>query len=308
MGFYEYTTYLKGHTIVPWTPDHVATTEETGYRIGLREYDDPLSWLDCFDMFLQSGAADHTQALVVGIWSYDGEASDDVVAALVAARERLPQLEALFIGDILQEENEVSWIIQTDMASLWTAFPRLKHFYVRGGNGLRFGYIQHAQLETLVVQTGGLGREVVAEIFASSLPQLVQLELWLGDENYGATVSVADLEPLLQATILPQLKYLGLKNSAISDDIALALQGATILERIEVLDLSQGTLSDLGGQALLDNPAVHRLTFLNLYHHYLSDELVAQFRLLQDVQVDVGAQQAADVWNDELHRYVAVSE
>ncbi|MFN8512832.1 MAG: hypothetical protein U0841_09645 [Chloroflexia bacterium] len=68
----------------------------------------------------------------------------------------MPRLTALFFGDIIVEESEISWIEQTDVSPLLAAFPQLEIFGVRGGNGLSFGQLRHDVLQTLIVETGGL--------------------------------------------------------------------------------------------------------------------------------------------------------
>ena len=103
--------------------------------------------------------------------------AEAVVAALVAAREKLPKLRVLFMGDIISEENEVSWIEQTDVSPLLEAYPELEYFGVRGGNGLRLGDIRHEHLRSLVIEAGGLAREVVLDVLRADLPSLEHLEL-----------------------------------------------------------------------------------------------------------------------------------
>src|SRR5260370_17287755 len=92
------------------------------------------------------------------MWSTEvmetGEA-EAVVEALAAAREKLPKLRVLFMGDIIREENEVSWIEQTDVSPLLEAYPELEYFGVRGGNGLHLGDIRHEHLRSLVIETCG---------------------------------------------------------------------------------------------------------------------------------------------------------
>ena len=44
----------------------------------------------------------------------------------MALADRLPALEALFLGDITFEQQEISWIQQSDISPLFLAFPRLR--------------------------------------------------------------------------------------------------------------------------------------------------------------------------------------
>jgi hypothetical protein len=207
----------------------------------------------------------------------------------------------------VSDENEISWIQQSDVSPLFKAYPGLEHFRVRGNEGLTLGPIRHEKLKSLVVETGGLSVSVLRDIAASSLPALEHLELWLGDEGYGWDGTVEDLRPFLQGGLFPKLKYLGLRDSEIADEIAVAVAVAPILGQIETLDLSLGTLGDMGAEALFDSPAIKSLRKLDLHHHFISPVMEARFAAL-GIEVDVSDRQKADDYDGESFRYVAVSE
>src|SRR4051812_10030331 len=64
------------------------------------------------ERFLDDPAATHVTALVIGVWWDLTEGASDsspIIAALAAARDRLPNLKALFLGDITSDECEISW-------------------------------------------------------------------------------------------------------------------------------------------------------------------------------------------------------
>ncbi len=103
------------------------------------------------------------------------------------------------------------------------------------------------------------------------------------------------------------MEYLGLRDSELADEIAIAIVSAPILERIKVLDLSLGTLSDAGAAALLASPAVARLRKLDIHHHYCSPEMVEKLAALP-IEVDASDSQEADEDDGEVYRYVAVGE
>jgi uncharacterized protein (TIGR02996 family) len=260
--------------------------------------------------FLADPAVHLVEALVVGCcWGGNyGESSAGVVEALIAARGRLPNFRALFLGDILRRENEISWILHSDITGLLAAFPNLEHFRVRGGGGLVLRALRHDKLRSLVFEASNLSREVVRAVGASKLPALEHLEIWLGTDRYGADTTPADLKGILQGKRLPSLRYLGLRNSEIADDVAVALSKAPVPGRLRVLDLSLGTLTDAGAEALLAIPALARLEKLDIHHHYVSPELVAQFQAL-GIEVDASdPQEAEDFGDEELYRFVAHSE
>jgi uncharacterized protein (TIGR02996 family) len=277
------------------------------YRVDKEEYDEDL--IPYLESLLADPAAGLVQALVIGCWCEDVDTSpDEVVEALSAARNRLPNLRALFLGDISYHDNEISWIVQSNLTGIFKAFPRLEYFRTRGGNELELRKFQHDHLKSLAFEASNLPAKVVRAVGASELPALEHLELWLGTANYGANTRVRDLEGVLKGEHLPSLKYLGLRNSEIVDDIAAALTKAPVMKRIRELDLSLGTLSNRGAEALLAIPGLTRLEKLDIHHHYVSPEVVARLEAL-GIEVDAeGRQEDEDPEDPDAHRYVAHSE
>jgi hypothetical protein len=309
----EHATHFAGKPVQDWEPEMaIADPGGTIYRISLsyEEADEGGRWTDKFSTFLSDPAAREITGIVVGTWDTTGASEQDVnevVEALVVARDRLPNLRAIFLGDIISEECEISWIQQSDVSPLFDAYPALEHFCVRGAERLRLGSPRLAHLKSLVLQSGGLPAAVVREVAAAELPELEHLELWLGTEDYGADATIEDLEPILAGNVFPRLRYLGLRDSDIADVIAAAVARALVTERIKVLDLSLGTLSDVGAMDLLQSPAIRRLERLDIHHHYCSAEMVAQLKGL-GIDVDAGESQEPDEFNGESWRYVAVGE
>jgi len=268
-------------------------------------------WTDKFAAFLDDPSSNRVSGIVIGDWGVLSSATDEtsapVVEALVAARDRLPNLRAIFFGDIIGEECEISWIRQSDVSPLFMAYPQLEHFCVRGADGLSLGTLKHDSLKSLIIQSGGLGVNVVREVTAAEMPELEHLELWLGTDEYGGNARVADLAPIFDGGLFPKLKYLGLRDSQIADEIARAVATAPVVERIRVLDLSLGTLTDEGAAALLASPAIARLEKLDVHHHFCSEEMTAKLQSL-GVEVDASEREKPDVYGDEVWRYVAVGE
>lgn len=247
-----------------------------------------------------------TQAIVIGSWPND-ETSQEIVEALVAYKDRFPDLRALFLGDIVSEENEISWINQSDLSAIWPAFPKLEHAQVRGTNDLSLGRIASSSLTTLILESGGLPRRIVREALAAELPELRHLELWLGTDDYGGDSTPEDFADLLAGRLFPKLRVLALRDCDYADDLAAVVAQAKILERIETLDLSLGSLSDTGGKALAASPAIAKLPRLDLHYHFLSDAMMAQLAALGP-EVDVSQQQEAEEYNGTIYRTIAVSE
>ncbi|HSH80417.1 MAG TPA: STM4015 family protein [Herpetosiphonaceae bacterium] len=310
MAIYEHATTFAGKPVVDWEPgSDLADPRTTIPRISL-PYDAGEVWGQRFAAFLQTPGAEEIPGLVVGTWDASGASEDTaeaVVEVLVASSNRLLNLRAIFLGDIISEESEISWIQQTDVSPLFAAYPNLEHFRVRGGNGLSLGRPRLAHLASLVVESGGLPASVVREVGAADLPALTHLELWLGEEDYGGNASIDDLSPIFRGDRFPQLSYLGLRDSDRADEIAVAVAQAPVLERIRILDLSLGTLTDTGAAALLSSPAVRRLQRLDIHHHFCTPSAVRQIEEL-GIEVDASDPQEPYESDGEMHRYVAVGE
>lgn len=288
--------------------------ESVAWRITSGAYDADEEWESVFARFCSAVDTTRVRALIVGAWedAYDC-APTAVVEALLAARDRLPALRALFLGDIVFEECEISWIHQTDVTGLLTGFPDLEEFGVRGGTGLRFEALRHTGLRKLNVETGGLSVDVVRGIGGSELPALEHLDVWLGTSWYGADSEASDLEPILSGARLPRLRHLAVHNSEIQDEVAAAVAFAPVVAQLEVLDLSMGTLSDDGAAALLGGQPLTHLKKLDLHHHYISEPVQQRIRETLEpagVELNLDSDDADEERDDDgtVYRYVAVGE
>jgi hypothetical protein len=287
------------------------------YRLrSLEEGEETTPFPELLDRFLDEHGGPGLTALVVGAWDYEemlegGRGAADVVEALVANRKRMPNLRALFFGDITYEECEMSWISHGDVSALLPAFPRLEEFRIRGTSTLTFGTIKHRNLRSFAIESGGLAERLLQEVWAADLPKLEHLELWLGTERYGGIANPAPLQPLLEGKRFKKLKSLGLRNCEIADAVAQAVAGSPLLGRLEALDLSLGTLTDVGAEALLAGPSLRTLKKLDLHHHYLSEPFVEELKK-QPMEVDVGDPKKPffSSYGDrtEVSRYNVVSE
>jgi hypothetical protein len=315
MAALERMTRFAGMPVVDWRPGlrHPRGRRAVAYRISdpsgdAYEGDD---WSERFELLLETPEAQQIRALVFGAWDEDiaGTPSDGIVRTLAKNAARLPRLRALFIGDITEEECQISWLEQSDMSPALNAFPKLEVFGVRGGTGLGFVRLRrHAGLRRLVVETGGLPSSVVAQLEKADLPALEHLELWLGEPNYGNSVTPSSLRKLLSGKSFPKLKYLGLRNAANADAVAEVVADAPLVRGLEVLDLSLGALGDSGADALLRGRAVRRLRKLDLHHHFLSTDMIRRLKSLK-IRVGVREQQKTyDFGDGRTHRYVAVGE
>jgi hypothetical protein len=309
LSFHENLSDFQGQPVVDWVPGLDVGANAIRLRVEYDEASDGGSIERKLAELLEADGVDRLQSLVIGSWSPDDSGVDSaaLVEQLVAARPKLPGLRNLFFGDIIGEECECSWIRLSDLSALLAAYEQIEHFTVRAGEGLTFGTLQHDRLKELVVQTGGLPASVLHEIATAKLPALERLELYLGDPGYGGDATVDDLAPLLRGAQFPNLRYLGLKDSAIADEVAGVVALAPVVGHLDVLDLSMGTLGDAGARSLLASPAVRRLKKLDLHYHYISDAVAAELKAL-GIEVDLSDPQSPDGSDDPDDRYVAVSE
>jgi hypothetical protein len=304
MSFDQNIVELWGLPVVDYDPKQgLKEPARKAYRVRT-EYDAKPGFAELLERLLGEPQLPELQALSIGLWAPESEGSADVAAGpLFAARARLQGLRALFFGDITFEEQEVSWIEQTDLGPLVSSLSGLAECFIRGGNALRLTGLKHPGLTRLVIQTGGLSKTTIHDVLAAELPALEELELWLGSDSYGWDAGVQDFAPLLEGKLFPRLRSLGLCNSIIGDDLAEAVARAAVVSRLQVLDLSSSTLGDRGAEALLASPQVRKLSKLDLHYHYLSDAMMARFKGLGP-DVDLSDRQTGE--DDD--RYCAVSE
>ena len=282
---------------------------DTGVRV-FSYYDDKVKVPEKLDKLAKLPEAAALDTLLIGSWNETHDIGPaDILKKLIDLKDTFSELKHLFVGDMSSEDCEISWIIQTDYSDFYNHFPALETFGVKGGQELTLGKIQLPNLKNLIVETGGLDAEVIADIMDSHLSNLAYLDLWLGTEEYGCTVEVEDLQPILNGKY-PNLKYLGLKNYDKQDELAAALNGASVLENLETLDLSMGTLSDKGAEALYNNEALLNLKHINCRHHFISkewqDKLKTKFAA-QNINLN-DAEEADDYGDDEVYYYVEIGE
>ncbi|EFC84210.1 STM4015 family protein [Parafrankia sp. EUN1f] len=321
MTINEHLTELAGKPVVDFRHEHEGESSDRYFGSGdsgTRASPGDVAWRvrtwfegpgfgDVFQKFLAEVPPAEVTHLVIGYWgaSYDTKNTVDPVDLLVGAADRLPALRALFLGDIVLEEAEISWIEQSDVTRLFGAFPALEYLGVRGSDGLALRPVRSSTLRTLRFETGGLPASVVRAVGGSDLPALEHLDLWLGTDNYGGDATVADLAGILGGERLPALRHLGLENAQIADEVAAAVAGAPIVARLTSLSLALGTLTDRGAESLLSGQPLTHLERLDLHHHFLTDAAMNRVgAALPGVEIDLGQQEEAeDDWF-----YTAVSE
>ncbi|RFU42957.1 leucine-rich repeat domain-containing protein [Actinomadura logoneensis] len=310
MTIHEHLTEYAGLPVAGYGPDDdllaEAVASPSSYAWAVRTSYDEGDFADVFARFREEVDTSQVTALIIGYWgaSYDA-GSADVGALLAEAAPAFPALRSLFVGDIVMEEAEVSWIEHGDITPVLNAYPDLERLDVRGSQDLVLEPVKHGALRTLRFETGGLPAEIVRAVGASDLPNLTRLDLWLGTQNYGGDATVADLAPVLSGERFPALRRLGLMNSEIQDEVAVAVAGAAVVAQLETLSLGMGVLTDAGAEALLAGQPLTHLKKLDLAHHFLSDAMMERLRTsLEGVEVVLDDQEKPD--GDFF--FIAVSE
>ncbi|WP_306369484.1 STM4015 family protein [Nocardiopsis sp. CC223A] len=293
------------------------TVRDYAWRLGVDSYEPEEDFREYFASFVEAAETTEVRAMVIGPAdsSEAQEPGTPARDALVEHAAAFTGLKSLFIGDIIAEEQEISWIHQPDLAPVLAALPGLTEFAVRGTGdpymheksrlGLDIG--RHDALRSLTVESGGLPAGIARGIDAAELPALEELELWLGVDDYRGDTAPADLARTLSGEAFPKLNRLGLRNAEDTDLWVRALADAPVVRRIRTLDLSMGTLTDEGAQVLLDAPGFRGLRRLDLHHHFMSEEMEDRVRgafAEAGVEIGVGDRQKQDgEW-----RYPAVTE
>ena len=294
----------------PVKPGLSQAAKGKAYRVRLSDWDaGSEEYLKLLAQLGEDPNADKLQALVLGAWGGEetatGEGGPEVIDAVLKLEDACPNLEAIFLGDITQEECEVSWIQHGDWAPLIAAFPKLQHFRVRGNSDA--SAFHSDTLRSLCVQSMTSAATARA-IATANLPELEHLELWLGTDDYGGDATVADLMPILSGKQFPKLRYLGLRNAQLANEVAEAVATSPILDRIKVLDMSLGVMDDRGGNALLASPAAAKLEQLDLHYNFFSAEVAKKLRGLgPDVNTTRGDATDYDD-EDPDYRFVSVGE
>ena len=278
------------------------------YRINCGDWDNPAPFDDRMESYLASDAPASTEGLVIGNWSMEEpKPSTAIIKTITGNKKSFPNLKAIFFGDVTQEQNEISWIENGDMSPLLESFPDLEMLRVRGGTSLAFKKPKHQKLRALGIEAGGLNKSAVSQLCKAKFPNLEYLEIWLGTQDYGGDCRVNDLQPILKGKLFPKLKYLGLRNSEIVDDICGVIVSSPIINQLETLDLSLGTMTDEGGKALLSLPTDAKLKRVNLQYHFMSPKMLKELKKLP-FTLNVKDRQEAEDWGDGEERFVAIGE
>ena len=258
---------------------------------------------------------------------FNNDPSEDNLQDLIdlLAKKAPPTVRKLHFGDYdyagpssdtATGTTEISWYSIGDLSKLWKAVPKLETLITQCGSeestmnseGMKLGKLDLPHLKHAEFRTGGLEKPNAKSIAAGNFPSIEHLEIWYGDPNYGGDCSAKHVQPLLDRTDLPKLRYLGLKNAVFTDDLVEPLAKSRLTKQLTVLDLSMGCLTDVGATALARyKDAFQHLEKLDVSENYLSKAGIA---LLAGVAKNVVAkeQREIDDPDDPDARYPAVGE
>ena len=223
-------------------------------------------------------------------------------------KEKFSHIKGFFVGGMEYDECEVSWIEQADYSKLWEALPQLEKLIIKGSNNLSLGKIKHENLKSLEIICGGLPKEVLQSIGEAELPELRNLLLYIGVEDYGFDGDVSDIESMLTKSDFAKLEVLGIMDSEIQDEITEVVVRSKYMKQIEALDLSMGSLSDEGGEILLKElPGYENIKAVNLEYHFMSDAMMKKLKGLS-IDVNVEDQQEDDEYDGEIYRWPMLTE
>jgi hypothetical protein len=204
-------------------------------------------------LLLAHGSARRLRELRLGLNGSNDAGLAELVEILGAKR---PALRKLVVGEFTREQSELSWFVVGSIAPVWQ-LPELRELVVRGAE-IELGTIEHAKLERLVIEAGGLPRAAARALAAAQLPSLRHLDISCGDRAYGTTAELDDVRRLLERSDFPALVHLGLKNTTMSDAICALLPSSPLAAQLTSLDLSLGTLTSVGARALIANKQAFR--------------------------------------------------
>ncbi|MFT3699816.1 MAG: hypothetical protein QM831_42115 [Kofleriaceae bacterium] len=253
--------------------------------------------------FLEHPSGQRLRSLAIGMADEadsDTTQYDHVVEIL--ARERPPHLEVVQLGMFGPNECDISWFNVGDVSPLWQ-LPALKSVTVRGGS-FTLGSIVAPQLESLILQTGGLTHDNVVSIADGQWDNLRELDVMFGGHEYGGDTEPHHVDILLAAN-LPKLRRLGIMNCPFADEAVATFVASPLAAQIEDLDLSLGCLGDAGAEALIANRnKLVALKRLNVSASYLSPDVE---RALGQIGVELIAE-GMNGPADPEDRYVSISE
>ena len=302
----EYIEEFNGKAVKTF---NIADPIDTHFVYRIESQYDVEDIIDKLQDIIHRDLSEKLEELIIGAWR-EAMLTDCklVVDFLIKNKKHFSALKHIFIGDIIADDCELSWIQQINYEKFLNTYSQLESFMVRGGVDLSLGNFTAPNLKVLVIETAGLNGKVIEDIAnaSSSLSNLELMQIWIGPtgEN-GGNVTIQQIQNLLSQKF-PKLVSLGLLNCNLQDQIATLLKNHSIIDQLQLLDLSFGTLTDDGAKALLENEKLLNLQHINCQHHFITDEWVEKLNTkfsAQNINLEGQIDSKEEDWI-----YVAVDE
>ncbi len=239
--------------------------------------------------------------LCVSAWSesYE-EGPGKIVDYLIENKEKYQDTKYFTFGNMNSEVCEMSWIWQWSYKDFFKAFPNIKGFSVQGTQDLTIGKLDLPELEILEIQGSGLDEETVREIAESNLPKLKKLNLFIGVEEYGCTVTTDSIKALLNEGNFPELINLGICNmeQEFCLDAIKEIFNSKYASQIKVLDISKSMITDKEGEYILENiEKLSNIKYININYNFFSKEMLEKLEAL-DVEINLSGNEEIDMEDD----------
>ncbi len=255
---------------------------------------------------LQLPTARFIQSLRLGPCPGDEEMSLQPVIDAMEEVKGPATLRELYLGNV--GDWDISGTSTGDFGSIAPLFPKLERLTLRAGSIGLGKNVSLPELKELTIETGSLTKDDIKELCSLKAPKLEKLSVWFGDEHYGASGGVKDVQSILLGTTFPKLTHLGIMNCAWVGEAVRVLMGSPLLEQLTSLDLSMGNLSDADIDAMVAKKELFaKLEKLDVDDSALTNTSKPKVKLLAK-DANFGKEQEPERAGEDAYRYVSVGE
>ncbi len=206
-----------------------------------------------------------------------------------------------------------SHVYPVDLRPLLTLFPDLEYLSINGNfhnffssnnqqlNDFRSDRSSGSKLKTLIIDNENVNR-TIHSLYPTDFPELEYFEIWFND-NKNIVPTVKAISLILSGKAAPKLKYLGLRNCLMADDLVKALMQTPIIENLAVLDLRMGAMTDIGFRHILDCQKLGNLKFLYVSQNCISSNAFSG-REQPNFEICMGTQyRSKEARDNSINRY-----
>jgi hypothetical protein len=204
-------------------------------------------------------------------------------------------------------------VYPVDLRPLLKLFPNLEYLSINGNfhnffssnnqelNDFRSDRASGSKLKTLIIDDENVNRTIYS-LYPTDFPELEYFEIWFNDdENIVPTVKA--IGSILSGKAAPKLKYLGLLNCQMADDLVKVLMQTPIIENLAVLDLRMGAMTDIGFRHILDCQKLGNLKFLYVSQNCISSNAFSG-REQPNFEICMGTQyRSKEARDSSINRY-----